>query len=200
MALKVFYQEQGIEAGIDEAGRGCYAGPVFAAAVILPKDFFHPLLNDSKQVKEKDRLSLKVYIEQHAVSYAVASCEVAVIDKVNILQATYIAMHKALDKLSIVPDRLLVDGNRFLKWKQVPHQCMVKGDSIFMSVAAASILAKTYRDEYMQQLHESFPQYGWLQNKGYGTTAHRNAISLHGLCMHHRKSFNIAPIQMLLNF
>lgn len=200
MALEVFYQEDGIEAGIDEAGRGCYAGPVFAAAVILPKNFDHPLLNDSKQVKEKDRLSLKSFIEEYAISYAVASTEVAMIDKVNILQATYLAMHQALDNLTVKPDRLIVDGNRFVKWQQIPHQCIVKGDGAYMSIAAASILAKTYRDEYMQQLHASFPQYGWQQNKGYGTAAHRRAISLHGLCIHHRKSFNIAPIQMQLNF
>lgn len=200
MALKTFYLEDGLEAGIDEAGRGCYAGPVFAAAVILPKDFYHPLLNDSKQVKEQDRQTLRLFIEAQAICYSVSSTPVAVIDKVNILQATYLAMHQALDNLSIVPDRLLVDGNRFIKWQQVPHHCIIKGDSTYMSVAAASILAKTYRDEHMQQLHESFPQYGWLQNKGYGTAAHREAISLHGLCIHHRKSFNIAPIQMQLNF
>ncbi len=200
MSLLAFLEDQGLEAGIDEAGRGCYAGPVFAAAVILPKDFYHPLLNDSKQVKAVDRFLLKAYIEENALCYAIANTTVEVIDKVNILQATYLAMHQALNQLTMVPDRLMVDGNRFVKWQQVPHQCIVKGDSIYASIAAASILAKTYRDTHMEALDTKFPEYGWKQNKGYGTAQHRTAISFHGLCMHHRKSFKIAPIQMKLNF
>ncbi len=200
MSLRAFLEEGGIEAGIDEAGRGCYAGAVFAAAVVLPKDFYHPLLNDSKQVKAADRSIIKSFIEANALCYAVASTEVAVIDKVNILQATYLAMHQALQLLRLTPDRLLVDGNRFVKWQQVPHHCIIKGDGIYASIAAASILAKTYRDAYMERLDTEFPQYGWKQNKGYGTTQHRNAISLHGLSRHHRKSFKIVPIQMQLNF
>lgn len=200
MSLLTFFDEQAIEAGVDEAGRGCYAGPVFAAAVILPKNFYHPLLNDSKQVKAADRIILKAYIEENALCYAVANTAVEVIDKVNILQATYQAMHLALDQLTITPDRLLIDGNRFVKWQQVPHQCIIKGDSIYAAIAAASILAKTYRDAYMESLDTKFPAYGWKQNKGYGTAQHRKAISFYGLCMHHRKSFKIAPIQMQLNF
>jgi len=195
MSLLSFYQDELTEAGCDEAGRGCYAGPVYAAAVILPKDFDHPLLNDSKQVKEKDRDSLRLIIEQEALSFAVAKVEAAEIDRINILKASFKAMHLALDELKQKPQLLLIDGNRFIKYKRTPHKCFVKGDGRFASIAAASILAKTYRDEYMLNLHKDFPQYNWERNKGYGTAEHRKAIEEFGLCVHHRMSFNIQPNQ-----
>ena len=187
-----------IEAGCDEAGRGCYAGPVFAAAVILPKDFYHPLLNDSKQVKEKDRNELRLFIEQHALSFAVAMVDNKEIDKINILKASFKAMHKAIDKLNITPQLLLIDGNRFTPYKNTPHHCIIKGDGKFANIAAASILAKTYRDAFMEKLHKKFPQYDWNNNKGYGTLKHRQAIENYGVCKHHRLSFNILPNQMTL--
>ncbi len=193
MPLLSCYQTELIEAGCDEAGRGCYAGPVFAAAVILPKDFYHPLLNDSKQVKEIHRNELRLIIEAQALSFAVAKVEEAEIDTINILKASIKAMHLALDMLKKKPQLLLIDGNRFVKYKKIPHKTFIKGDSKFASIAAASILAKTYRDEYMIHLHESFPQYGWKQNKGYGTAVHRKAIEEFGLCEHHRQSFQIHP-------
>jgi ribonuclease HII len=193
--LKPFYQDALLEAGCDEAGRGCYAGPVFAAAVILPADFHHPLLNDSKQVSEKHRDELRPIIEQEAISFAVASIDNEEIDQINILKASFKAMHLALDQLKKRPQLLLIDGNRFIKYKRIPHQCFVKGDGRFASIAAASILAKTYRDEYMQQLHREFPHYGWNRNKGYGTAIHRAAIEQHGLCKYHRKSFRLLPEQ-----
>ncbi len=196
--LKPFYQEQYIEAGCDEAGRGCYAGPVFAAAVILSKDFYHPLLNDSKQVTEQNRNTLKSFIEKHAVAFAVAMIDNNEIDQINILKASFKAMHKALDALKLPPGLLLIDGNRFTTYKKIPHHCIIKGDSIYASIAAASILAKTYRDDYMRQLHEDFPQYNWRKNKGYGTAEHRSAIDEFGLCKFHRKSFNIQPNQAKL--
>lgn len=191
--LQSFYQDQLIEAGCDEAGRGCYAGPVFAAAVILPTDFFHPLLNDSKQLSEKHRDELRPIIENEAIAYAVASVSNVEIDQINILKASFKAMHLALDKLKSKPQLLLIDGNRFIPYKKIPHQCFVKGDGRFASIAAASILAKTYRDEHMYKLHQEFPQYGWDRNKGYGTAIHRKAIEQHGLCFHHRKSFRLLP-------
>lgn len=186
------------EAGVDEAGRGCYAGPVFAAAVMLPKDFFHPLLNDSKQLKEKERALLRPIIEKESISYAVASVDNNEIDKINILQASYKAMHLAIDQLTERPGLLLIDGNRFKPYAKTPHQCIVKGDGKFASIAAASILAKTYRDEFIKALHVEFPQYGWYNNKGYGTLQHRKAIETFGLCPYHRKSFNILPVQVKL--
>ena len=189
--LQSYLQKELIEAGLDEAGRGCYAGPVFAAAVILPVGFNHPLLNDSKQLKEKERDFLRPIIEKESLDYSVAAVDNVDIDSINILQASYKAMHLSLDRLSITPQLLLIDGNRFKAYKNIPHHCIIKGDGKYASIAAASILAKTYRDEYMQQLHQQFPQYGWNQNKGYGTTIHRKAISIHGLCAYHRKSFNI---------
>lgn len=193
--LKPFYQEELIEAGCDEAGRGCLAGPVFAAAVILPKDFHHPLLNDSKQLSEKQRDELRPSIEKEAIAFAVASVSNEEIDQINILKASFKAMHLALDKLKKKPQLLLIDGNRFVAYKKIPHQCFVKGDGRFASIAAASILAKTYRDEYMYQLHHLFPQYGWDKNKGYGTAIHRKAIEEIGLCKYHRKSFRLLPHQ-----
>lgn len=193
--LKSFYQEKLIEAGCDEAGRGCLAGPVFAATVILPKSFSHPLLNDSKQVTEENRNELRLIIEKEAVAFGVASIDNNEIDNINILQASFKAMHLALDKLKNQPQLLLVDGNRFIRYKKTPHHCIIKGDSIYASIAAASILAKTYRDEYMLQLHEQFPYYGWKNNKGYGTIVHRNAIAIHGQCEYHRKTFRLKALQ-----
>lgn len=192
--LKNYYQKDLLEAGIDEAGRGCYAGPVFAAAVILPSDFYHPLLNDSKQVKEKDRYELRGFIQEKALAWAVASVEEAEIDRINILQATWKAMHLAIQNLVTIPELLLIDGNRFRSFSGIPHRCIVKGDSLYASIAAASILAKTCRDDHMNQLHSSYPQYGWKQNKGYGTKVHRDAILQYGLCEFHRKSFQINPV------
>jgi len=186
--LEKYYDKTLIEAGCDEAGRGCYAGPVFAAAVILPKDFYHPLLNDSKQVKEKDRDELRLFIEQNATAFAVAMIDNKEIDKINILKASFKAMHNAIDKLHIQPNLLLIDGNRFTPYNNTPHHCIIKGDGKFASIAAASILAKTHRDEYMLQLHKKFPMYGWDKNKGYGTLTHRKAIEEFGLSKHHRLS------------
>lgn len=191
--LKPRYQNKFIEAGLDEAGRGCFAGPVFAAAVILPDHFDHPLLNDSKQVKESNRELLRTYIETHALAWAVASCSVEEIDEYNILKASFMAMHRALDQLQKKPGLLLVDGNRFIAYKKIPHRCMIKGDATYQSIAAASILAKTHRDEHMLQLHLQYPEYRWDTNKGYGTAAHRKAIAEKGLTLHHRKSFSILP-------
>lgn len=191
--LEPFYDDELVEAGCDEAGRGCYAGPVFAAAVILPKEFYHPQLNDSKQIPAETRYELRTIIESTAISYSVAMCTVEEIDNINILRASFTAMHRALDNLKQRPQLLLIDGNRFTRYKRIPHRCIVKGDATYASIAAASILAKTYRDDYMLQLHESFPHYHWHSNKGYGTEEHRKAIDAHGLCIHHRRSFNIAP-------
>jgi ribonuclease HII len=191
--LAPFLHKDLTEAGLDEAGRGCYAGPVFAAAVILPKDFFHPLLNDSKQVKEDQRNLLRPIIEKESIAYAVAAIDNDEIDSINILQASFKAMHAALDNLTKTPELLLVDGNRFKPYKNIPDRCIIEGDGKYASIAAASILAKTYRDEYMQQLHVQYPQYGWDRNKGYGTPVHREAIEQYGLCKYHRKSFNIDP-------
>lgn len=191
--LKVSYQQELREAGCDEAGRGCYAGPVFAAAVILPPDFYHPLLNDSKQVSAADRYTLRGFIQENALDYAVGIVYEEEIDTLNILWAAVKAMHLAVAQLKQAPQLLLIDGNRFRKYESVPHKCIVKGDSLYASIAAASILAKTGRDDYMMRLHESFPQYQWNKNKGYGTAVHRKAIETHGLCIHHRKSFNIQP-------
>lgn len=197
--LLSFFDSIKIEAGVDEAGRGCYAGPVFAAAVILPKDFYHPLLNDSKQLSEKQRNELRPVIEKESISFAVASVNNEEIDIINILQASYKAMHLALDMLDPVPQHILVDGNRFRPYKKTEHTCIVKGDGKYASIAAASILAKTYRDEHMQQLHHEFSCYAWDQNKGYGTAVHRMAIAQNGLCKYHRRSFNILPAPPLFS-
>ena len=193
LVLQNYYQRKLLEAGCDEAGRGCYAGPVFAAAVIMPKDFYHPLLNDSKQVKEKDRNTLRQIIEANAITFAVAQIDNKEIDKINILQASIKAMHKAIDNLTIQPEFLIIDGNCFKKYASIPHECIIKGDGKFASIAAASILAKTYRDDFMKKLHQKYPRYGWNKNKGYGTLIHRKAIKEFGLCKYHRKSFNINP-------
>lgn len=192
--LLPYYQSKYIEAGLDEAGRGCYAGPVYAAAVILPNNFYHPLLNDSKQLTEKSRNLLRPIIEQESIAYAVAAISHIEIDTINILQASIKAMHQCIDGLKVKPTFLLVDGNRFKPYPFITHQCFVKGDGTYASIAAASVLAKTYRDEYMLQLHQQYPQYGWKDNKGYGTLQHRNAINTFGLCPLHRKSFAIHPL------
>jgi ribonuclease HII len=194
--LKAFYQDILVEAGCDEAGRGCFAGPVFAAAVILSGDFSHPVLNDSKMMTAAAREEMRLYIEEHAIAFSVAMVEVEEIDTINILNASFKAMHLALDRLAVVPELLLIDGNRFNKYRDLRHQCIIKGDGIYASIAAASVLAKTYRDAYMLHLHEQYPHYGWNSNKGYGTPAHRQAIMEHGLCEHHRKSFQCIPAQM----
>lgn len=186
-----FFQNRVKEAGLDEAGRGCFAGPVFAAAVVLPYDFYHPLLNDSKQLSEKERDLLRPVIEKESIDFAVASIDNDEIDIINILQASFKAMHLSIDKLLMIPGLLLVDGNRFKAYTNIPHECIIKGDGKYASIAAASVLAKTYRDEYMHQLHQQYPHYLWHTNKGYGTAEHRQAIEKHGLCKYHRKSFNI---------
>jgi ribonuclease HII len=193
--LYSYYQEDLIEAGCDEAGRGCLAGPVFAAAVILPKGFYHPVLNDSKQMLEEERNELRPIIEKEAISFAVASVTNREIDKINILKASFRAMHLALNQLTQKPGLILVDGNRFTRYKRIPHRCIIQGDGQYSSIAAASVLAKTYRDDYMIRLHEKYPHYGWNTNKGYATLAHREAISTHGECRYHRRSFRLLPIQ-----
>jgi ribonuclease HII len=189
------YQDNGIEAGCDEAGRGCYAGPVFAAAVILPANFYHPLLNDSKKLTEKQRQALEPIIKESAIAWAIGSQTAAEIDASNILKASIKCMHLALDQLKKRPKYIAVDGNRFYPYKNIPYQTIVKGDGKYAHIAAASILAKTARDSYMEKVHLIYPQYGWDKNKGYGTAIHRAAIEKHGLCFEHRKSFNILPAQ-----
>jgi len=193
--LKKYYDKNKVEAGCDEAGRGCYAGPVFAAAVILPPRFYHADLNDSKQVTAEKRDELRLYIEKKALAYSVAMVDNDEIDTINILRASFKAMHLALDTLNTVPEALLIDGNRFTPYKTIPHYCIVDGDALYASIAAASILAKTYRDEYMRKLHHEFPHYNWQKNKGYGTLEHRKAIEAHGICKYHRRSFNIVSTQ-----
>jgi ribonuclease HII len=197
--LKKYHQKVLIEAGCDEAGRGCLAGPVFAAAVILPKKFYHPLLNDSKQVTEEHRYELRPFIEKNAVAYAVGIVDHEEIDAINILKASFKAMHLAIDQLHTKPELLLIDGNRFTIYPTIQHECVIKGDSIYASIAAASILAKTYRDDFMKNLHEQFPHYKWNTNKGYGTLEHRNAIGEHGMSPYHRKSFQCLPAQLELD-
>lgn len=189
--LKSSYTDHLVEAGCDEAGRGCLAGPVFAAAVIFPKDFSHPGLNDSKQLSASQRESLRILIETEALAWAVAMVDNHEIDQINILKASILAMHKALDQLLTRPQLILVDGNRFKAYHEIPHQCIVKGDSKFMSIAAASILAKTYRDDYMMQLHDTYPYFGWDRNKGYPTLEHRKAILKLGLTPYHRETFTV---------
>jgi ribonuclease HII len=196
--LKSHFQTELIEAGCDEAGRGCLAGPVFAAAGILPKDFTHPLLNDSKQLSEKQRYQLRGEIENVAIAWAVAQSDNHFIDQVNILKASLLTMHKALDKLCTKAGFVIVDGNYFIPYQNTPHKCIIKGDSLFFSIAAASVLAKTYRDDYMIELHNQFPEYGWIKNKGYPTKFHRLAIRDHGITDFHRKSFNLSAGQLEL--
>lgn len=190
--LKSFYERGTLEAGCDEAGRGCLAGPVVAAAVVLPKRWNHKLLNDSKQLTEKQRDLLRTVIEEEFEYYAVGFASPAEIDEINILNASFLAMHRALDQLKVTPDLILVDGNRFKPYRDINHMCIVKGDQKMRAIAAASILAKTHRDEEMKKLHLEFPQYGWEQNKGYPTRAHKEAIAIHGPTKYHRKSFSWA--------
>ena len=188
--LLSFHTRGKIEAGCDEAGRGCLAGPVFAAAVVLPPDFKNELLNDSKKLNEKQRCFLRDLIEKEALSWAVAQVDQKEIDEINILNASFLAMHHAIEKLKIKPESLLIDGPRFNPYKEIPFHCIIKGDGKYLSIAAASILAKTYRDDFMKNAHQQFPVYGWDRNKGYPTIAHKLAIQKHGLNPLHRKTFN----------
>ena len=187
------YSENAFECGCDEAGRGCLAGPVIAAAVVFPRGYQHPLMNDSKKLTPALRQTLRKVIEKDALAYAIAKVEVKEIDQVNILNASILAMHKAIGQLQCKIDLLLIDGNRFKPYQDIPHACVVKGDQKLISIAAASILAKTERDAYMQHIGAKFPQYGWQVNKGYGTLKHREAILQHGITSHHRKSFRLIP-------
>ena len=198
MLKKYFYPDK-IEAGCDEAGRGCLAGPVVAAAVILPKNFEHDWLNDSKQLSEKQRDELKPIIQENALAWSIGVVDNNEIDEINILNASFLAMHRAIDKLTKQPEILLIDGNRFKKYKNIQHQCIVKGDAKYLSIAAASILAKTHRDELMQKLHAKFPNYFWNQNKGYPTQKHRDAIRKIGVSPFHRMTFQLLPHQLKLS-
>lgn len=189
--LLPYLQENRIEAGCDEAGRGCLAGAVYAAAVILPPDFKNEMLNDSKQLTEKQRYALRRVIEESALAWAVGIVSPEEIDQINILNASFLAMHRAIDQLKIRPEHLLIDGNRFNPYPDIPHTTIVKGDGKYLSIAAASILAKTYRDDYMNQLHREYPVYDWDHNKGYPTKKHRVAIAEHGISPYHRKSYNL---------
>jgi ribonuclease HII len=198
MGLKRFFQKDLLEAGCDEAGRGCLAGPVFAAAVMLDPKKPIAFLNDSKKLNENLRNKLRLEIEEKALAFAVASCSNVEIDKINILKASFLAMHRAIDNLKIAPQLLIIDGNRFSPYKQIEHHCIIKGDGKFQAIAAASILAKTYRDDFMVKLGEEFPQYNWKKNKGYPTSDHRNAIKNFGLTFHHRMTFTLLPSQIQL--
>ena len=196
--LESCFQTQFVEAGCDEAGRGCLAGPVFAAAVIFPSDYTNEILNDSKTLTEKNRELLRTEIKRDAICYQIAQVNPAEIDRINIHNASYLAMHKALEKLSTLPEFIIVDGNKFIPYKEIPHKCIVKGDALYLSIAAASILAKTARDDYMRKIHEEFPQYDWAKNKGYPTKAHRIAILEHGSTIYHRKTFKVTDPQLKL--
>lgn len=191
MMLKPFFQEELLEAGCDEAGRGCLAGAVYAAAVILPRDYQNEKLNDSKQLTEKQRYALREEIERDALAWAVGVVDEKEIDQINILRASILAMHRAVEQLKIQPGYLIVDGNRFMPYKKLPYSTIVKGDGKYLSIAAASILAKTYRDDYMNRLHQEYPCYDWKKNKGYPTPKHRAAIKEHGVSPYHRKTFNL---------
>lgn len=195
--LKSFYKTSN-EAGTDEAGRGCLAGPVTAAAIILPDDFENEMLNDSKLLSEKKRRYLRPILESEAITYGVAHIDHKEIDKINILNASILAMHVSITKLKITPDFIIVDGNRFKSFDKIPHECIVKGDSKFLSIAAASVLAKTYRDDFMTEIHEIYPMYNWKQNKGYPTKEHRDAIRKYGLTEYHRRSFRQLPEQLII--
>lgn len=198
--LSAYLHSNIIEAGCDEAGRGCLAGPVFAAAVILSNDFQNNLLNDSKKLSEKNRYSLREVIEKEAIAWAVGVVDNNEIDQINILNASFLAMHRAIEQLSLQPEHLLIDGNRFKPFNNIQHTCVVKGDGKFASIAAASILAKTYRDDFMLELHRKHPNYDWNNNKGYPTRKHRLAIREFGITTYHRKSFGLLPDQMELQF
>ncbi|HQO49386.1 MAG TPA: ribonuclease HII [Bacteroidales bacterium] len=197
--LKACYKDAITEAGLDEAGRGCLAGPVVAAAVILPADADHPLLNDSKKLSHKHRLLLRAWVMENALAWAIGMASVEEIDRINILNASFLAMHRAVDQLNTKPSLLLVDGNRFNKYPQIAHQCIIGGDGKYRSIAAASVLAKTERDHLMEQLHHDFPEYDWVQNKGYPTKKHKSSIAHIGICPHHRRSFNMG-IQLDIDF
>lgn len=197
--LKPCFSDKQIEAGCDEAGRGCLAGPVFAAAVILDRNFRNEQLNDSKKLTEKKREELRIIIEEQALAWAVATVSPEEIDDINILNASYLAMHRAIDQLKIKPELLLIDGNRFNTYKKIPHKCIVKGDGKYMAIAAASVLAKTHRDAYMLRIHQEFPGFGWNTNKGYPTRQHKLAIYEYGLTSYHRKSFNF-HLQLKIDF
>lgn len=198
--LQLRWAPDGIEAGCDEAGRGCLAGPVVAAAVILPDDFFHPLLTDSKQLSEAQREALRPFIESQALAWAVGVVSEAEIDEINILNASFLAMHRALDQLHLRPTRLLIDGNRFKKYGDIEHHCIIKGDGKMSAIAAASVLAKTHRDEWMMRIDQEYPAYGWKSNKGYPTVAHRKIIASHGASPYHRMTFALLPRQLELDF
>jgi ribonuclease HII len=198
--LKLSLHTNLIEAGCDEAGRGCLAGPVFAAAVILPKNFKNELLNDSKQLKEKHRDDLREVIEREAVDFAIGIVTNEEIDEINILNASFLAMHRAVDQLKKRPEFLIIDGNRFKAYKKIPHECIIKGDGKYMNIAAASILAKTYRDDFMKKAAKKYPQYGWENNMGYPTVKHRDAIREFGATPLHRMSFQLLPNQLTLEF
>ncbi|WP_315577724.1 ribonuclease HII [Hoylesella oralis] len=199
--LKSHYYEELLEAGCDEAGRGCLAGSVYAAAVILPKDYDNPLLNDSKQLSVKLRYELRSQIERDATAWAVGIVTPEEIDRINILKASFLAMHRALDQLAVRPQAVIVDGNRFIPYQDLPYTAIVKGDGKYQAIAAASILAKTYRDDYMEELALEYPQYGWQHNKGYPTSKHRAAIRLHGITPYHRKSYNLlGNDELMLHF
>ena len=196
--LQLNYSGFSLEAGTDEAGRGCLSGPVVAAAVILPEDFHHPFLNDSKQLSEKKRAELRPFIEAHALAFAVSFISQQEVDQINVLQASITGMHRAIDALKITPEFIIVDGNKFRDYKEIPHEAIVKGDAKYLSIAAASVLAKTYRDDYMKKIHSDFPMYNWAKNKGYPTKEHRNAIRKFGANEHHRKTFRLLPEQVKL--
>ncbi len=197
--LKLQFKSNLLEAGTDEAGRGCLAGPVVAAAVILPEDFENDLLNDSKKLTEKQRDLLRPIIEKEALSYGVAFVYQGEVDELNILRASIVAMHRAIDEMDVIPEFISVDGNKFTPYNKIPHKTHVKGDGKFMNIAAASILAKTYRDDYMIKLAQDFPNYDWENNKGYPTKKHRSGIREHGSCEHHRKTFKLLPEQLKLD-
>lgn len=196
--LQLFLQEGRLEAGCDEAGRGCLAGPVFAAAVILPEDFNNEFLNDSKKLTEKQRYELRPVIEREALAFAVGIVDNHEIDRINILNASFLAMHRAIDQLSLKPEFLLIDGNRFKAYPQIQHACIVKGDGKYLSIAAASILAKTYRDDYMEKIDVEFPVFNWKQNKGYPTLHHRKMVQQFGITTYHRKTFSNQGNQLRL--
>lgn len=196
--LKSHYHKGVVEAGCDEAGRGCLAGPVVAAAVILPQNYSHPILNDSKQLKASVRNSLVSDIKSTAIAWAIGICDHQEIDQINILNASFLAMHKAIKSLTVVPEFLIIDGNRFNKYDGIPHECIIKGDGKYLSIAAASILAKTYRDDLMVSLSAEYPEYGWQTNFGYPTPKHRSAIAAYGPTPYHRMSFQLLPRQMEL--
>ena len=196
--LKSNFSGFSLEAGTDEAGRGCLSGPVVAAAVILPADFSHPFLNDSKQISVKKREELRPIIEEKALAFGVSFVWQEEVDKINVLQASIIGMHRSINQLKITPEFIIVDGNKFKNYKDIPHEAIVKGDAKYISIAAASVLAKTYRDEYMEKIHQEFPMYNWAKNKGYPTKEHRNGIREFGATIHHRKSFKLLPEQLKL--